>query len=446
MNQIILFSPVGGTDPISSSNNRDGSLLHICRVYRPSKVIMYMSQEMLENQAKDDRYRYCLDRLAQNQGRKMEYEIIERKELSDVQEFDYFYQDFRKLIENITASMDESDSLILNISSGTPAMKSGLLVLKTLGEFSCKLVQVTTPVRRMNEHRHGDYDVKALWKANEDNKDGFENRCHEVECPTLSLIKQEEMIKQHISVYDYGAAVSVAKAMPSEATKKYLCLLQLAEARILLDFTTVDRLLPRCGSFSLPVQNKEKRKYFEYALNLHIKQKRSEYPDFIRAITPLIVDLFEIILKEQCDLDIREFTLIDKKKGDKNGILKWDKNKLKGTDVLKKLEQEFGNFKYGPVYSSHLQLLINAYSKNNNMKTPAKELRSVEEKIRNLAAHQIISVTDGTIKELTGLTSKQVMDRIKTIFLNINMGIKQKDFDSYDELNKVIESAMKNNY
>ena len=198
MNQIILFSPVGGTDPISSSNNRDGSLLHICRVYRPSKVIMYMSQEMLENQAKDDRYRYCLDRLAQNQGRKMEYEIIERKELSDVQEFDYFYQDFRKLIENITASMDESDSLILNISSGTPAMKSGLLVLKTLGEFSCKLVQVTTPVRRMNEHRHGDYDVKALWKANEDNKDGFENRCHEVECPTLSLIKQEEMIKQHI--------------------------------------------------------------------------------------------------------------------------------------------------------------------------------------------------------------------------------------------------------
>ncbi|HBN57413.1 MAG TPA: CRISPR-associated protein Csm6, partial [Lachnospiraceae bacterium] len=61
-------------------------------------------------------------------------------------------------------------------------------------------------------------------------------------------------------------------------------------------------------------------------------------------------------------------------------------------------------------------------------------------------AHQIVSITDDTIKKLTDLSSKQVMDRIKWIFLNTNMGVKQKDFDSYDELNRVIESAMKSNY
>lgn len=47
MNRTIIFSPVGGTDPISSSNLRDGSLLHICRWYKPDKVYLYMSKEIL---------------------------------------------------------------------------------------------------------------------------------------------------------------------------------------------------------------------------------------------------------------------------------------------------------------------------------------------------------------------------------------------------------------
>lgn len=46
-----------------------------------------------------------------------------------------FYKDFRAIIQNIYASMKEGDSLLLNISSGTPAMKSGLLVLQTIGNF-----------------------------------------------------------------------------------------------------------------------------------------------------------------------------------------------------------------------------------------------------------------------------------------------------------------------
>ena len=108
MNQTILFTPVGGTDPISSTNCKDGSMLHICRFYKPNKVIMYMSKEMLDYQEEDDRYRYCLNNLAKNQKREMEYQIIERKELTNVHEFDYFYQDFRKIIYEIFEKMDKT--------------------------------------------------------------------------------------------------------------------------------------------------------------------------------------------------------------------------------------------------------------------------------------------------------------------------------------------------
>ena len=46
MNRTILFTPVGGTDPISSTNGHDGSMLHICRQYKPDEVVLYMSKEM----------------------------------------------------------------------------------------------------------------------------------------------------------------------------------------------------------------------------------------------------------------------------------------------------------------------------------------------------------------------------------------------------------------
>ena len=97
MHQKILFTPVGGTDPISATNCFDGAILHICRHYQPDKVIMYMSKEMLVNQEKDDRYRYCLNKLCELQNRKMECEIIERRELTNVHEFDFYYEDFQKM-------------------------------------------------------------------------------------------------------------------------------------------------------------------------------------------------------------------------------------------------------------------------------------------------------------------------------------------------------------
>lgn len=439
MNQTILFSPVGGTDPISNTNAMDGSMLHICRVYRPEKVILYMSKEVLDKQEQDDRYRYCLDRLALLQGRKMEYEIIERPDLIEVQEFDFFYQDFREIIVGITEKMDESDTLLLNISSGTPAMKSGLLVLQTLGEFDCKPIQVVTPMRRMQAHDHKDYDVEALWELNEDNQDNFENRCKEVRCPTLSALKKEEIIKKHIAVYDYRAAISVAQTMPSGYDVKYLEFLRLADARLLLDSVEVDKILKKNDFFRLPVQSGGGRIDFEYALILDVKLKRGEYGDFIRAITPLIVDLFEMVLKKRCRIDVNDYCSTKKKK-----MREWDERKLRGTEVLRRLEAayDYGSFKVGPVYSDHLKILIEAYSKESHLKRLVGDLREVEKKVRNLAAHEVVSIKNETIKELTGLTGNQIMDRIKDIFAYTGISVKKEHWDSYDEMNQKILEMM----
>ena len=63
MNKTILFSPVGGTDPVSESNMQDGSLIHICRFYKPDTIYLYLSGEMVKKHHDDNRYVYCLERL-----------------------------------------------------------------------------------------------------------------------------------------------------------------------------------------------------------------------------------------------------------------------------------------------------------------------------------------------------------------------------------------------
>lgn len=445
MNQTILFTPIGGTDPISETNFYDGAVLHICRTYKPEKVIMYMSKEMLENQEQDDRYRYCLDLLAKMQKRKMDCEVIERRELTQVHEFDFFYQDFRTIIEQIYQKMDETDTLLLNISSGTPAMKSGLLVLQTLGEFPAKLIQVTTPQKRINEHIHNkDYDVKTLWELDPDNREDYESRCREIQCPTLSKIKKEEIIKKHIQVYDYRAALEVTDTLPVQDTKAYRNLICLASRRLQLDFVGVDKVAKHISYPCSPVKLNNERKYFEYALNMEIRLKKGEYVDFIRSITPLVVDLFELILKKQCNIDINDFSRVVQRNG--MSQRRWDQNRLDLSEAGQVLEDCFGknggHFNAKDISSIHLKALIDHFSADDYLKELVHDIRKVEENIRNLAAHEIISVTEETIRSMTGFSSKKIMNIIKELFDYTGITIREEFWNSYDDLNREIISRM----
>ena len=130
----ILFSPIGGSDPIR--NFRDGSMLHICRYYLPDKVILYLTGEMYQHHLQDNRYVYCLEELSKKISHPFDIEIITRDELKEVQDYEYFYDDFRTCIGQITSQMNSEDELFLNVSSGTPAMKNALIILATLAEFS----------------------------------------------------------------------------------------------------------------------------------------------------------------------------------------------------------------------------------------------------------------------------------------------------------------------
>lgn len=449
MNKIFLFSPLGGTDPISQNNYKDGSMLHICRFERPDKIFLYLSKEMVGYEKEDHRYTYCLDKLMELQGRKFEYVLDEHPELVDVYDYDYFYREFSSAINKIMQEeMDETDTLILNISSGTPAMKSALAVMQTISEYPCRLIQVTTPNKAMNKHDISGYDPVLLWDYNEDNQPDAENRCIDVSLPTLSLMKKEEIIKMHIRACDYRAALQVAETMPVRVTEKYIDLIRMAAARLQFDLNTVLKLETKTGLRCLPIRSGDAIRRFEYALNLQIKLEKQEYADFIRAITPIIVDLFEQVLNEKCSFNVDDFCRPANKA--KNIPRKWDIFRFEASEIglkaLQALDNEYASkgFTPGPVYSDHLKVIIDAFSTDDGLKKVVGELRGVEANIRNLAAHELESFTEQKILDMTGQPAKSIMQDIKALFVYAGYKIPKDAWNSYKEMNNLIIDCIQN--
>lgn len=439
MGRTILFSPVGGTDPVSNTNCQDGALIHSCRVYQPDKIYMYMSAYIMGCEAEDNRYTYCLKKLYERLDKNLDYEIITRPDLEEVQDFDYFYDDFKNEILKIMSSMDKDDRLILNTSSGSPAMKSALVVLATIGDIDGSLVQVSTPEKNINQHDHKNYDVKTLWDLNPDNEENFINRCKIIECPSLYQIKNEELLKKLIQTFDYHAALELIKMMPEKYTAGYKPLVDYAYKRIILDYLGVCNLEREYGIPSfIPVKDDHARPVVEYALSLFTKVSSGNYADFIRGITPLILEVF--VLNVEKITGVNPYDVCDYNEKRKSYF--WSEEKLtnnpKTAGWIGVWEKKFdGGFKPGVISSQPLLFLIMEYGQDKE-KNVANSLRWVESAVRNIAAHQIKAITNDGVKKEVGKTCEDIVGLFKTMFRYSRIDASDKVWKSYDDMNAYI--------
>lgn len=440
MSRKILFSPVGGTDPIKYS--WDGSMLHICRYYKPDIVYLYLSHEMMEFHKKDNRYIDAIERLGVHLNHAFEVRLIERDALIDVQQYDVFYQDFRAEILKIENQMETGDELLLNMASGTPAMKSALFVIATFAEYRFKPIQVSSPKRGMNaeyEDRE-EYDNEINWELDEDNLEGANNRCTEVTSLNLMRMIKAEIMKKHIMAYDYAAALAVASEIKEDIAEDAYTLIQIMGARVKLDHKKITSLTNGKQYDIYPIREGDKQKVFEYALVLQMKIKKQEYADFIRGITPLAVDLLENILKNKCKVRLDDYCIKEK-----DNTRKWSRDKLKHTDLAEILEAEYrGGFKYGSVYSSHIAKIIEHKCNDSELIRKIHDITYIEGKVRNVAAHEIVSVTDEWILERTkqenkaGKNANEIFEILKYLMGAAGINTKKEDWQSYDRINERI--------
>ena len=455
---LVLYSAVGGTDPIS--NNHDGSLLHICRHYQPDKVYLLISMEMGMFQAQDQRYTYCIEQLGLMLDHKFEVVLINEDDLERPDSFDIVYPIIKRDLLRIKSEINKEDKLIVNIASGTPAMKYCLQFLSALDGYDFTPISVTTPQRSLNPHKedHYSYNVEEEWNNNKDNNPEHRNRTYETKSvPMLSVFYKHTIIK-FIEEYNYSAALTFAETLSKESTvfsDDFLKILDAADTRLKFDILQAQTKLRECG-FNLPYPNTN-RQIFEYYLNLKIKLHKQEYADFIRATTALITELLELSLAH-CGININDYITTNR-----DNVSFWDEDKLQNTEIESILLSQFPKFNYGIVSDSHLRKLANEFlsreQRNSSLYKDIVVLGFFEETVRNPTTHEMVSANPEEIKKYTkkkwkenkcsglygfdlvdGITPGGVLTRIEKVLPPLGISINKKN--SYDEMNALILSKL----
>ena len=446
----VLFSPVGMKDPIYDC--RDGSMLHIARRFRPEHVYLYLSHETAAFDEADGRYAGALALLAEKLGFHVEVTKISRPDLVDVHLFDEFYDEFEGIIKRIKDENPET-VILLNVSSGTPAMKSALNTIAAMtDDAECIPIQVSTPRKAHNEQRYDvkRYDLATEWELDEDNDAArYVDRCSCSDHYNLLLKIKKEIIRNHIDAYDYRAALALAKDCGrgvSEMAKAYL---SAACARVQLDEHGVDAQLALAGADGemrtvfTPVDGAA-RSTAEYLLWLEMKLKRGEYCDFIRGISPVFLDLLEAAANRACGITIDDFcrTMADGRR-----IMSIDmmSRSVKGREVLDVLNDAFrayDGYRNSDLSPAQIIPIIEAMSDSEELKKCTQELRGAEQNCRHMAAHEVVSVTPKWIEERCGLTPEGVLARLKK--LAEHAGLKRSEINngSYDKMNELIKESL----
>lgn len=444
----ILFSPIGMTDPISNRTLQEGSLLNICRFYKPDKIYLYMSKEVMEFHEKDDRYVKCLKRVYSYLDKDFEYEIIDRSELEEVQVFDFFYKEYRDILYRIHEENPHVE-ILLNVSSGTPAMKSALFVLCALFSFPMTPIQVSTPIKSANEK-------SKQVKLKDPIKDFFEiidlimtdpktygDRTEIAMKENLSFELGKDIIKNHLNNYNYSAALEATETTREFFSDKSYYLIKAAFCRNNLDREGVLENL-RLAKDKFDFYESHELFLVEYILYLSVNIKRNMLLEFIRGISPVLDLLFKKAFEVESGIVLDDYLKNVK------GKISWNRKKLlsdeMGKKILSALNESYSGFNFSNTASSDnfLKLMeAEEFGISNSFITrKSEELRDIERKGRNKAAHQIVSIDDKFLKRETGFTSEEILNKITDFAEEIKLGVKKEHWNSYEIMNEKIINSL----
>ncbi|MBR4223388.1 MAG: hypothetical protein IKR73_01105 [Oscillospiraceae bacterium] len=396
-----------------------------------------MSKEVCDEEDKDHRFTYCLERLGEAKNKKIACECIRRPELTDgIERFDYFTEEFSTLLNDIREGMGEEDTLYLNISSGTPAMKATLLYLIPLTPYKMVPVQVFTPEKKSNSkhEKREDFDPELEWEGNDDNDNGID-RCVISDIASYSAKIQKKMVATLLEKYNYVGAWEVAKTIKDTLSPGAYELLIAARDRYMLDSEKAAQVLKKN---SIPLYDKAK----EYLLRLDLLVRKEEYADFIRGLSPLLADMYQCVLKNICHINVKRYCT--------NG--RWDYTKVSEDrrlfDVLDAGNGDFTRLHYNN--SNVLVSLISEFADDEELKTKCIKLRSVEERIRNDTAHELVSVSQKDIVERTtieeispdGMTPQKIISIIIKVYEHCGINMKKNFLFAYDNMNEIIIKAL----
>lgn len=383
----VLISAVGNTDPIR--NFHDGGLVHIARKYRPDKIIIVFSEELIRK--KDD-----VEKVIRSIDSKYVPEIVYHEPIilnNEVHIFDTMFEQFDAIIREYYTKDDE---FILNLSSGTPQIKSALFVLNRLSEINVKAVQVPSPEKKSNAGvRHDDSeDIDVLIDTNMDNKQDYVDRTIEDTSDKFKQGLMKKTLRDFIKKYDYKASLEIANQLPDFPGLKD-CRKKLQDIVDSLDRQDVPQLLQK------KKWSEEQKKVLNAYLTIDLQKERGNFSEGLIRIK----NLTEFILEDY--IENRYPGFLD------NYMNESEKNYL-GIHDYKKILQ----------------------TKNRTLSDNIEPILKMN-KTRNKVAHRLDSIKAEDLKEL-GPVLKTLKGLVKEQYQ-----LTEKDFHFYKEFNKELLELLK---
>ena len=383
----VLISAVGNTDPIR--NFHDGALVHIARKYRPDKIIIVFSEELIRK--KDD-----IEKVIRSIDSEYLPEIVYHEPIilnEDVFVFDTMFDQFDVIIQEYYTKYDE---FILNLSSGTPQIKSALFVLNRLSEINVKAVQVPSPEKKSNAGvRHDDSeDIDVLIDTNMDNKQDYVDRTIEDTSDKFKQGLMKKTLRDFIKKYDYKASLEIANQLPDFPGLKD-CRKRLQDIVDSLDRQDIPQVLQK------KKWSEEQKKVLNAYLTIDLQKERGNYSEGLIRIK----NLTEFILEDYIENRYPEF--LD------NYVNESEKYYLGIQD-----------------YNKILQI------KNRTLYYKIKPILKIN-KTRNTVAHKLDPLDSEELKQL-GPVLKTLKGLVKEQYQ-----LTEKDFNFYKDLNKELLELLK---
>lgn len=443
----ILFSPLGDTDPIRDCH--DGACLHILRHYQPERVILFYTKDMENKERRDHRYTRAIHKLSPNCAIEEIFSGIVAA---------YLYEEFSKILPEAVQSVRDrypEHEILINLSSGTPQMKTVLAMLAADTE-RCRGIQVPShsgKSNRKNRPASDDVDVDILLELNEDDEEGAKNRCEE---PPLSVFRyhaEKNRLISLIRAYEYNAALTLARSsslVPADAKQ----LLKHAAARTDLLPDKARKILAEYDGQKLFLFTGEEELLIEYFLIMQIDQENDHLSNFMLRISPFLDKfLFDYVQKNvkggrQHPQNIRNLSKYVARKGGYR--LERERIKQAAPKWLIRLDREYRDYKDSDLsftlliyYCDYMQEegLTKDTKLHDDMMAELGKLGNIRH-LRNNVAHQITNVTRESFQEVIQMTPPALM-AIFTQMLTLVYGGKIKEaLATYRRINEWLEEAL----
>ena len=419
----ILISAVGTTDPIS--NNHDAALLHIARNYRPDKIVLVYSQEMMVKQDLINKVLLSIE--GYNPIIEIDSTILNNDE---VFLFDKMYEVMGMIVQKYT---NDDDEIILNLSSGTPQIISALFALNRINDYNTQAIQVATPKKGANREYKPltDSEIDALIVENQDNSLDFVDRSikDKSEKFTQALVKRH--LRSLIASFDYQAAEAIINR---KEYNKLLSKKRIAYIREKLnDFSRVFKNQSILSDIlSFPLDDFQK-KALNYYLMIDVLKEREHIADVLikaKSLAEFVIE--ETIKKDHEGLIVFDGNLpkLNPDFPDCEAILDDIDKKMKKSRGIEDTEERIFSVQSTLNLLAYLNIL-EFYEYDSQLQTAINSILSLNGE-RNKVAHGLSEIDT---RLLSRKKLKQLSDNLRLLLVDC-LGIDSSYFNYYDKQNE----------